>query len=632
MARSKPVKETLEFKADLRQVLEIITHSLYSHREVFLRELISNASDALDKLRFEALTRPELRDQDGELKVRISVDKDSKTLTVSDNGIGMSRSSIVDDLGTIAKSGTRSFLERLKEAKSADQPELIGQFGVGFYSAFMVASEITVRSRRAGESEGVEWTSRGEGEFTLSDVDKPDPGTEIRLHLRDDADEYLETHRLMGLVRKYSDFIEHPVVMELEKEVDGEKSLVEETLNSGKAIWLRSPKDLSESDYAEFYKQLTRDFQEPLSTIHYSAEGVIEFKSLLFIPQSPPWDQLFGESRSGLSLYIQRVFIMDDCQDLLPAYLRFVRGVVDSADLPLNVSRELLQENALVHKIRKNLTKRILKSLEEMKSDDRVKYEKFFENMGPVLKEGITRDFENHEAVAELLLFQSTRTQPGETTTLEHYLAGMPEDQEAIWYLIGENRSQIENAPYLESFKSKGQEVLLLTDPVDEFLVHSLPTYKEKPLRAVDREETETEEISELTKESYQGVLEYLDSRIEEVCEVRLSSRLRESASCLVAAEGALGSHMERLLEKMGREDEMPESKRILELNPEHAAVQALRTLYESDREDERTLTFGRLLYDEAVLAEGSRPKDPAAFAQRINELIVGSVRESGPK
>jgi molecular chaperone HtpG len=630
MARSKSSKEIHEFKADLRQVLEIITHSLYSHREVFLRELISNASDALDKLRFESLTRPELREEAGEPKILISADKDSKTLVVSDNGIGMSRESIVDDLGTIAKSGTRAFLEQLEKAKSADRPELIGQFGVGFYSAFMVAREITVSSRRAGESKGVEWTSRGEGEFTLVDIEKQQAGTEIRLHLRDDAEEYLETHRLMDLVRKYSDFIEHPVVMALTKEVDGKEETVEERLNSGKAIWLRSPKELSESDYAEFYKQIARDFQDPLSTIHYSAEGVIEFKALLFIPQSPPWEQLFGESRGGLSLYIQRVFIMDDCQDLLPPYLRFVRGVVDSADLPLNVSRELLQENALVHKIRKNLTKRVLKSLAEMKSEDRTKYEKFFKRMGPVLKEGITRDFENHDAVAELLLFESTRTQAGETTTLEHYLAGMPEDQEAIWYLIGEDRSQIENAPYLESFKSKGQEVLLLTDPVDEFLVHSLPSYKDKPLRAVDREESKGEEVSELTKESYESVLQYLDSRIEEVSEVRLSSRLRESAACLVAAEGALGSHMERLLEKMGREEELPESKRILELNPEHPAVQALRELYERDSTDARVEAFGRLLYDEAVLAEGSRPKDPAAFARRINELIAASAQGSG--
>ena len=536
----------------------------------------------------------------------------------------MSREGIVEDLGTIARSGTAAFLEALKKTEESQKPELIGQFGVGFYSAFMVAEEITVRSRRAGEKKGVQWVSRGQGEFSL---EKEKAGTDVILKLREDAKEFLDEYRIRALVSKYSDFIEHPIVMAVEKEVDGEKKLEDEVLNSRKAIWLRSPSEVSAEDYSEFYKQIARDFKDPLETIHFSAEGVIEFKALLYIPEAPPWEQLFGENKNGLHLYIQRVFIMDDCQDLLPEYLRFVRGVVDSSDLPLNVSRELLQENALVVKIRKNLTQKVIKTLAEMKSNDRPKYERFFKRMGAVLKEGITRDFERRDEIAELLLFESTATQPGEYTALEHYVSKMPEDQEAIWYLIGDDRSALENAPFLESFRSKGQEVLLLTDPIDEFLVHSLPNYKDKPLKAVDRESTEGEEIPEVIRESYRGVLDHLKEKIEEVSEVRLSSRLRESASCLVSPDGALGSHMERLLEKLGREEEVPETKRILELNPEHPAVQTLRELHERDSNDSRVEEFGRLLYDEAVLTEGSKLKDPNAFARRVNELIVAMAK-----
>ncbi len=626
MATSSSSRETHEFRADLRQLLDLITHSLYSNREIFLRELISNASDALDKLRFEALTRPELREDKEELRIRLSVDPDAGTLTVSDNGIGMSREGIADDLGTIARSGTAAFLQALKEADETHRPELIGQFGVGFYSAFMVAEEITVVSRRAGEKSAVQWISRGEGEYTLEDAEKETVGTDVILKLREDAREFLDPHRLRALVRKYSDFIEHPIVMEVEKEVDGETKREDEVLNRRKAIWLRSPDEVSKEDYAEFYKQIARDFRDPLQTIHFSAEGVIEFRALLYIPEAPPWEQLFGESKNGLNLYIQRVFIMDDCQDLLPEYLRFVRGVVDSSDLPLNVSREMLQENALVAKIRKNLTGKVLKTLAEMKKKDRPRYEKFFRRMGAILKEGVTRDFERRDELADLLLMESTATKPGEYTTLQDYVSRMSETQEAIWYLIGEDRAAIERAPFLESFRSKGQEVLLLTDPIDEFLVHSLATYQGKPLRAVDRGSIEEEEIPEIIRDSYRPLLVHLKELLDEVSEVRLGSRLRESASCLVTPEGALGSHMERLLERLGRDDEIPETKRILELNPEHPLVQSLRTLFERDPRDPRVASFARLLHDEAVLTQGSRPKDPAEFTRRINELVLAAI------
>jgi molecular chaperone HtpG len=620
-------RETHDFKADLRQVLDIITHSLYSHREIFLRELISNASDALDKLRFLALTEPSLHPEGEELRVRLAVDRPTRTLTVSDNGIGMDAAGIAEDLGTIARSGTKDFLRKLKEADSAERPELIGQFGVGFYSAFMVADQVTVRSRRAGTESGVAWSSRGDGTYTLEEIEKDVPGTEIVLHLREDADEFLDAARLRSLVKKYSDFIEHPIVMATEVEEDGKVRAEDEVLNSRKALWLRPAGEVDAEDYAAFYHQIARDTEDPLHTIHFNAEGTLEYKALLFVPSTPPWEQIFGEARSGLQLYIQRVFIMDRCEDLLPDYLRFMRGVVDSSDLPLNVSREMLQDDALVRRIRKSLTGKVLKSLAELKKDDRPRYETFFSRLGPVLKEGLARDPENRDRLADLLLFESTRTARGEWTTLEHYVAGMTEGQDAVWYLIGEERSQIEASPWLESLKEKGQEVLLLTDPVDEFLVHALGEYQGKPLRAVDREAPAGDEIPATVRESYEGLLGRLGRALSQVQEVRLSARLRESASCLVAAEGALGAHMERLLERMGKGDELPERRRILELNPEHPTVQALRRLHESDPDDGRVEDCGRLLYDEAVLAEGSRLEDPAGFARRLNRIVEESLQ-----
>jgi molecular chaperone HtpG len=617
--------ETLQFKTELKQLLHLITHSLYSHKDIFLRELISNASDASDTIRFQSLTKPELAEDNTDWKIKLIPDEKNGTLTISDNGVGMSKDSIVENLGTIAKSGTRAFLENLKTADVKDRPELIGQFGVGFYSAFMVADKVTVVSRMAGpKSEGVRWVSDGQGEFSVETVDKETRGTDVILHLKEEDKEFLQPWRLREIVKKYSDFVEHPIVMDVEKEQDGKKQTVEETLNSRKAIWLRPKAQITQQEYNDFYKHLSHDFQDPAKVIHYTAEGAIEFKALLYLPAHRPFDLLWWDGkRRGLQLYIQRVFIMDDCEALLPPYLRFVKGVVDSPDLPLNVSREILQQSAPLEKIKSNLVTKVLRTLEEMKNEEYDAYVKFFKELGMVLKEGVSQDWTNREKIADVLLFESTKTEPGQFTTLGKYLLAMPADQKEIYYLIGESRELLENSPYLETFKSKSQEVLLLTDPVDEFVVQGLPEYKGKRLKAVDRGDLDQAALDEGKKKAFQPLLDFMKEKLPEVKDVRLSHRLRESAACLVADEGEIGAHMERLMRKIGRGDELPESKRILEVNADHPAVAAMQQLFARDARDPRLEKYSRLLYDQAVIAEGSKVKDPAAFAQRINELVA---------
>jgi molecular chaperone HtpG len=618
--------ETMQFRTELKQILDIIIHSLYSHKDIFLRELISNASDAIDTLRFQSLTRHELLEGDSEWKIKVIPDEKNGTLTISDNGIGMSRESIVENLGTIAKSGTRAFLETLKQADTKDRPELIGQFGVGFYSSFMVADKVTVVSRLAGDlrSNGVRWESDGQGSFAVETVDKPTRGTDVILHLHADDKEFLKEWKLRQLVRTYSDFVEHPVVMDVEQEDDKKvKKIVEETLNSRKAIWLRPKSEISKEDYHEFYKHLSHDFQDPAKIIHYSAEGAIEFKSLLYLPAHKPFDLMWGDSKKGLQLYIRRVFIMDDCEAMLPPYLRFVKGVVDSPDLPLNVSREMLQQSAPLEKIKSNLVNKLLRTLEEMKSDEYDNYVAFYRELGTFLKEGVYQDRANREALAQLLLLESTRTEPGKFTTLEKYLIAMPAEQKEIYYLIGENRELIENSPFLESFKEKGQEVLLLTEPIDEFVVQALTEFKGKKLKAVDKGELDGTGIDDEKKKRFQALLDFMKEKLMEIKEVRLSNRLKESAACLVADEWAMGAHMERFMHRIGWSGEVPVDKRILELNPEHPAVAALQQLQARDPADARLEKYCRLLYDQAVVAEGSRVKDPLAFSRRINELLV---------
>jgi molecular chaperone HtpG len=621
--------ETLQFKTELKQLLHLIVHSLYSHKDIFLRELISNASDAIDTVRFQALTRQELAEGNTDWKIKIIPDKSAGTLTISDNGIGMSKASIVENLGTIARSGTRAFLEALQQADVKDRPELIGQFGVGFYSSFMVADRVTVISRQAGlpPSEGVKWESTGEGEFTVDAAERKERGTDIILHLREDSKEFLDAWRIREIVKKYSDFVEHPIVMDVEKEEDGKKTVTEETLNSRKALWLRPRSQVTAQEYNEFYKQLAHDFQDPTKTIHYTAEGTIEFKALLYLPAHRPMEMVWGDYKKGLHLYIQRVFIMDDCEALLPPYLRFVRGVVDSPDLPLNVSREILQQSAPLEKIKSNLTNKLLSTFDEMKRKEYDAYVGFFKELGPILKEGVSQDWNNRERIADVLLLESTRTEPGKFTTLGEYLERMPVSQEEIYYLVGESRELLENSPYLESCKSKDQEVLLLYDPVDEFWTAGLGEFKGKKLKAVDRGTVGAAEVPEEKTKAFQPLLDFLKEKLTEVKDVRLSNRLKESAACLVAEEGQMGAHMERLFQRMGRGQELPPSRRILEINADHPAVQAIQQLYQKNAADERLLGYARLLYDQAVVAEGNKVRDPMAFAKYINDVVARDAR-----
>jgi molecular chaperone HtpG len=622
----------LKFKTELKQLMDIIIHSLYSHREIFLRELISNACDAIDKIRFESLTDSDLAGDNVEWSIRLVPDAEAGTLTVSDNGIGMSEETIVRELGTIARSGTKAFLENVKAQKTATgAPDLIGQFGVGFYSAFMVADKVTVVSRAAGADSAICWESTGEGDFTVKDAEKEGRGTDVILHMREDAKRYLEGWELRSLVKRFSDFVEHPIVLVTEGKKEGEEAkggeteIKEETVNSQKAIWLRAKSDVSDEEYSAFYKHITHDYADPLHTIHYSAEGTLEFKALLYIPEHRPMDYYMVEPKPHLHLYVNRVFISDACEHLLPMYLRFVKGVVDSSDLPLNVSREMLQDNPLIRKIQSNLVTRVLGALGDMKAKEYEKYCTFFVSFGATLKEGATRDFANREKVADLVLFESTRTEPGKFLSLSDYVDQMSDGQDAIYYLSGDSIEMLRHSPYLEAFRAKGQDVLLMAEPVDPFFAEALGTYKDKPLKAVDKGDLEADgdedDITEETQGDYEKLLGHLSEALEEV-------KLKESAACLVAEDGQMNAQMERLMRQFGGQ-EAPEAPRILELNPQHDAVKTLLALYEKDPASDDVDELGRLFLDQAIIAEGSRIKDPSAFAQRMNRFIA-RMQQSG--
>jgi molecular chaperone HtpG len=628
--------ETLEFKAELKQLLHLITHSLYSDREIFLRELISNASDAINKVRFDALANADKLEGNTDWKIKLTPDAAAGTLTVSDNGIGMSRAEVIENLGTVAQSGTRAFLEAAKSAgKSGEAPGLIGQFGVGFYSAFMVADKVTVLTRPAGSTpaDGTKWDSDGQGSYSIEGAEKPTRGTDVILHLKEDAKEYLEPWRLRALVRKFSDFLEHPVVMDVEKEVgegdEKKKERTEETLNSRKAIWLRSRSEVKKEEYDEFYKALAHDTEPPAEVIHYAAEGKTEFRVLTFIPAHKPFGFDYEEPVAGLRLYVQRVLIMDRCEQVLPTYLRFVKGVVDSADLPLNVSRELLQQNPLLDAIQKSVVKNVLETLAGMKNVEFDKYLAFYKGFGTVLKEGLTRDWSNREKVADLLLFESANTEPGKFTTFSEYVEKMPTDQKEIAYLIGESAEQLRRSPYLEAFRAKGQDVLLLTDPIDEFALPQLGEYKGKKLVAADRAEAAAAgDVPAGEKEKFAPLLAFLKGKLPDVSDVRLTNRLTESAACLVADAHGMSAHLERLMERMGRD--ASGAKRVLELNPAHATVEAVRELHVRNPADPRLDLYSRLLYEQAVIAEGSKVTDPVAFAKRVNDLIARDAQSAG--
>jgi len=617
-------KQTIEFRTEVKQLLDLVIHSLYSNREIFLRELISNASDAIDRVRFEGLTRKEVIEGDENWRIKLVVDAKAKTLTISDNGIGMNRDKVIEDIGTIARSGTKKFLEQLKEAGIKENPELIGQFGVGFYSVFMVADKVTLISRLAGEpkTSAVRWESSGDGTFSLEEAEKETRGTDITLHLKEDAADFLNEYTLRTIVKKFSDFIEHPVVMDVEKE---KGKIEEETLNSRKAIWLRPKHEIKEEEYGEFYKHVGRDFTDPLQTIHFSAEGASEFKALLFIPSKAPFSLFETDQKIGIHLYVKRVFIMDDCKKLLPEYLRFVKGVVDSSDLPLNVSRELLQENKEMERIKKGLVNKILATLKELKEKDFKKYLSFHNEFGRVLKEGLHFDHENKDKLLELVLYHSTATEPDLPITLEQYVSRMREGQTEIYYIIGEEMEDVKRSAYLEKFRSKGYEVIFMCDPIDEWVVQAVHEYKGKKLKPVNKGEIDIDEKADKKErkeqeEQLKGLVDFLKGKLPEVKDVRLSSRLTESAVCLVGDDQAMGAHMEKLFKAL--KQNVPENKPILEINGGHPFIRNMEKLYEKDANHPRLAEYAALLYDQALILDGHRLKDPTGFAARINRLL----------
>lgn len=627
--------QTMEFKTEVKQLLDLMIHSLYSHKDIFLRELISNASDAIDKARYEALTDSRILEKGDEWKIKIAADKDAGTLTVSDNGIGMTRDEAVRALGTIAHSGTKEFLNLLQSKEVKDNPELIGQFGVGFYSSFMVADRVTVMSRKAGteETAAVKWDSSADGSFTVEDTGKEGKGTDIIVHLKEEEKKYLDEWEIRSIVKKYSDFIEYPIVMEVEREKESElkkgekyKAKEEETLNSMKALWLRDRAEITEAEYNEFYKHVSHDFGDPAKVVHYKAEGTTEFTALLYIPAKAPLDIFFKEYKIGPALYVRKVQIMDHCEEMVPLYLRFVKGVVDSSDLPLNVSREILQKNRQVEIIRKNITKKVLDTLKEMKEKEYDKYLAFYREFGRVLKEGIHYDYERRETIADLLLFESIHGAEGSYTTFSEYVDSMKEGQEEIYYITGPSRSAMEGSPYLEAFREKGYNVLVLTDDIDDMIIGGLGEHKGKKLKSVVKgdivlDKTEEKDKKEAEKK-FGKLLDLIKDRLkDDVKEVRFSGRLKDSAVCLVADEGDLDPNMERLLKAMGQE--VPTGKRILEINPSHPLVASMQAMFEKDVRDPALGEYSDLLYDQALILEGSKPKDPAAFTKVVAKLMV---------
>lgn len=624
-------KETLGFQTEVKQLLQLMIHSLYSNKEIFLRELISNASDAADKLRFEALVKPELLDGDAQLRIRIGFDKDAGTVTIDDNGIGMSREEIVAHLGTIAKSGTSEFLKHLSGDQKKDS-HLIGQFGVGFYSAFIVADQVDVYSRRAGlpASEGVHWSSRGEGEFEVATVEKAERGTRIVLHLKADEKDFADGWKLRGIVRKYSDHIALPI--ELPKEHYGEdKDKPEtpewETVNRASALWTRPRNEIKDEEYQELYKHIAHDHENPVAWSHNKVEGKLEYTSLLYVPGRAPFDLYQRDASRGLKLYVQRVFIMDQAEQFLPLYLRFIKGIVDSSDLPLNVSREILQSGPVIDSMKSALSKRALDMLEKLAKDDAERYQGVWKNFGQVLKEGPAEDFGNREKIAGLLRFASTHGSDGaQTVSLADYVARMQEGQDKLYYLTGESYAQIKDSPHLEVFRKKGIEVLLLTDRIDEWLMSYLTEFDGKSFVDVARgdldlgklDSEEEKQAKEEAAKAKQGLVERIQNVLkDEVSEVRVSHRLTDSPAILAIGQGDLGLQMRQILEASGQK--LPESKPVFEFNPAHPLIEKL----DAEADGERFGDLAKVLFDQAALAAGDSLKDPAAYVRRLNKLLL---------
>jgi len=620
-----PVTETRKFEAEVAQVLHLVTHSLYSHKEIFLRELVSNASDACDKLRFESIANPALSAGDSELHIDVSWDPDARTVTVRDNGIGMSRDEVVANIGTIASSGTRRFLEAMSGEQKADA-RLIGQFGVGFYSAFVVADKVTVITRRADApaGEGVKWESDGKGEYSLEQVEQAERGTAVILHLKADEDEFLKRWQLRSLITRYSDHVAFPIRMP--KEQDDKPTDEFETINAASALWAKPKSDISDADYQGFYKSLGHDFNDALAWTHNRVEGSQSFTTLLYLPSQPPFDLMMGgrDERKGLKLYIKRVFIMDAAEELLPNYLRFVRGVVDADDLPLNVSREILQHNRQLDRIKAACVKRVLDLIEKLARDEPEKFATFYKAFGNTLKEGISEDANNRERIAKLLRFASTKGEgTAQTVSLDDYIGRMAIGQDAIWYITADGYAAAAGSPQLEAFKAKGIEVLLMSDRIDEWMVGSLGEYEGKKLQSVAKGEVPLDEADkkkqeEAAKEAEPLLKKLKDLLGERVGEVKVSARLTDSPSCLALSDYEMAPHLARLLREAGQD--LPESKPTLEINPAHALLKRLDT----EADTAKATDLANLLLEQAEIAAGAPLPDPAAFVQRMNRVLLG--------
>ena len=638
-------QETHEFKTEVKQILNLIINSLYSNRDIFLRELISNASDAIDRLRFKAQTEPDVMGDDTDLKIRIIRSPEAGTIEVADNGIGMTYDEVMDNIGTIAKSGTAAFLKALDESQKQEMltPELIGQFGVGFYSAFIVADKVTLITRAAGAETGVRWESSGDGAFTIEETEKPDRGTRVILKLRKAEEgeaDFTDQWTVQNIVKKHSDFVRYPIVMDVEKtEPIPEKELIkdkdgkpvgettrkvvqEETLNSMKAIWARNKSEVTEEEYKEFYKHLSHDWNDPLTHLHLKLEGVTEYSALLYIPSKAPFDLFDRERSHGIRLFCKRVFIMDDCKELMPEYLRFIKGVVDAPDLNLNVSREILQQDALVRNIKKNLVKKVL---ELIKGLDDEKFETFYSEFGQVLKEGIYLDWENKDKIAELVRYQTTKS-GDKRISLKDYVANMKEGQKEIYYLTGENLSTLINSPLIEQLKERDYEVLLMTDPVDEFVVQSLSEYDEKPLKSAEKGDLDIDEAEkEKQAEEYSALFGFIKTKLQDrIKDVKASNRLKESVACLSGDAYDMSAYMEKLLKASGAAP--PETKRVLEINTGHPVVGKIKTLFEQDRENPAIQDYSDLLFDMAVIGEGGKVSNPSRFNKLVGDLMANAL------
>ena len=631
-------KETHQFKTEVQQLMNIIIHSLYSHREIFLRELISNASDAIDKLRFKAQTEPELLGDDTELKIRITADKKKRTLEIADNGIGMTYDEVVENIGTIAKSGTAGFLESVGAAgkQGVVTPELIGQFGVGFYSAFIVADKVTLITRAAGSQSATKWESAGDGSYTIEAVDKKTRGTTILLKLKktekDEAD-FTEEWTIRGIVKKHSDFVAYPIVMDVEKtepvlDKDGkpekdktEKVIREETLNSMKAIWTKNKKEVTDEEYNEFYSHISHDWNPPLAHLHLKLEGATEYSALLYIPSKAPFDLFSHEQKHGIQLYSKRVFIMENCKELMPQYLAFVKGVVDAPDLNLNVSREILQQDALVRNIKKNLVKKILDLLAEMEQE---KYETFYAEFGPIFKAGISHDFDNKDKIASLLRYKTTHSD-GKYSSLADYVSRMKPDQKEIYYITGDSLTALLNSPHLERLKEKDLEVILMTDPIDEWVIRDLHEFEKKTFRSAEKGDLDLEKVDDTKKEEYTALFDFIKTRLDEkVKEVKPSTHLKDSVACLSGEAYDMSAYMEKILKASGQD--VPKTKRVLELNMDHPLLSKIKAVYEKDKDAAALKDYTDLLFDMAVISEGGKLENPSRFSKLLGDLMVGAL------